>query len=160
MWVPARSLKLSQGWASVVWWVKGGCWFPCCMCLPFKILYQIQVKREMILLHLQDGSKAWEREWGWGTGRAWLNGKCWDDSKGLCWQSRGGLTFCGGCGGSFLLVVILGAGKPACPEISLRAILPGSEIPTRVSHHLKALCLQEARPGAQPPIGPLHTINP
>ena len=83
---------------------------------PFKILYQIQVKREMILrllLHLQDGSKAWEREWGWGKGKAWLNGKCWDDSKGLCWQSRGGLTFCGGRRGSFLLVVILGAGKPA-----------------------------------------------
>ena len=58
---------------------------------PFKILYQIQVKREMILrllLHLQDGSKAWEREWGWGKGKAWRRG-------------------------SFLLVVILGAGKPA-----------------------------------------------
>ena len=59
---------------------------------PFKILYQIQIKRAAIprlLLHLQDGSKAWEREWGWGRGRAWLSGKCWDDSKGLCGQSRG-----------------------------------------------------------------------
>ena len=42
-----------------------------------------------LLLHLQDGSKAWERECGWGRGRAWLSGKCWDDSKGLCGQSRG-----------------------------------------------------------------------
>lgn len=38
--------------------------------------------------------------------------------------------------------------------------MPGSEIPTGVSRHLKALCLQEARPGARPPRGPPHTINP
>ena len=65
---------------------------------PFKILYQIQVKREMILrllLHLQDGSKAWEREWGWGKGkgakeRAFLGREVWINSVSLTGQAYAG----------------------------------------------------------------------
>lgn len=90
-----------------------------------------KTKDYWLLLHFKDSSRSWEGQyWGVGRGRVWLNGKCWDDSKGSCWQSRGGLTFSGSRKGSLLLVVILGAWKLACPEISIPAILPGCVIAT------------------------------
>lgn len=56
--------------------------------------------------------------------------------------------------GSILLVVILGAGKPACPETSLHDILPGSVILTmRAILSLKALCLQTVQVTVQAPTG-------
>lgn len=43
---------------------------------------------------------------------------------------QGWLDLLWGPQGSLLLVVILSIGKPACPEISLHAIMPGSVILT------------------------------
>lgn len=145
IWVPARPLRLPQYWASVVLCIRGGCWVPvACALLILHSLSNPNKKRSdpCLPLHFKDSSKAWEGQWWWGKGKSLAKWKVLRWFKELVLTEQGWLDLLWGPLGSLLLVVIFGAGKPACPKISLPAILPGSVIPTtRTILQLKALHL-------------------
>lgn len=152
MWVPARSLRLPRYWAS--WFCGSGEGAGSQLLVPysFYVLYQIQIKREVIPVCLSISKialKPGKDSGGGGKGKSLAKWKVLRWFKELVLTEQGWLDLLWGPLGSLLLVVIFGAGKPACPKISLPAILPGSVIPTtRAIIQLKEHCISR-RPGLQ-----------